>query len=53
MQFSAKNLQNDPNLGVGAPPRENSGSATGLVSKLECKHLLYFLYRKEDISLKL
>ena len=28
MQFSAKNLQNNPNLGVGAPPRENPGSAT-------------------------
>ena len=28
MQFSAKNVQNNPNLGIGAPPRENPGSAT-------------------------
>ena len=28
MQFSAKKLQNNPNLGVGAPPRENPGSVT-------------------------
>ena len=28
MQFSSKNLQNNPNLAVGAPPRENPGSAT-------------------------
>ena len=28
MQFSAENLQNNPNLGLGAPPRENPGSAT-------------------------
>ena len=33
-QFHAvfgQNLQNNPNLGVGAPPRENSGSATDYV----------------------
>ena len=28
MQFSAKNLQNNPNLGIGAPPREIPGSVT-------------------------
>ena len=28
MQFLAKKLQNKPNLGIGAPPRENPGSAT-------------------------
>ena len=28
MQISAKNVQNNPNLGVGAPPRENPRSAT-------------------------
>ena len=33
MQFSAKNLQNNPNLGVGAPPGENSGSATVIYQK--------------------
>ena len=30
MQFSAKYLENNPNLGVGAP-RENPGSATAVV----------------------
>ena len=29
MQFLAKYLQNDRTLGVGAPPQENPGSATG------------------------
>ena len=28
MQFLAKNWQNNPNLGIGAPPRENPGSVT-------------------------
>ena len=28
MQFSAKKLQSNPNLGVAAPPRENPVSAT-------------------------
>ena len=30
MQFSAKNVRNSPNLGVGAPPGKNPGSATVL-----------------------
>ena len=31
MQFSANKLQNNPNLGVGAPPRKNPGFATAVV----------------------
>ena len=33
--FRQKNLQNNHNLGVGAPPRENPGSATGTIEGCE------------------
>ena len=40
MQFSAKKLQNNPNLGVGAPPRENPGSVTVTSQKkINCDYL--------------
>ena len=35
MQFSAKTLQNNPNLGGGAPPSENPGSATEMCTEDE------------------
>ena len=33
--FRQKNLQNNPNLGISAPPRENPGSATVPCSSVE------------------